>query len=80
MEQSLTPVYPKTEGVHQTLLKKISSQVLAKINQGCLVDWLPEQVMQDHGFPDLIAALSAVHRPHKNENVSASLLVAEVED
>ena len=68
-EQSLTPVYPKTEGVHQTLLKKISDQVLTKINQGELADWLPEQVRQRHQFPDLASALSSVHRPHKNANV-----------
>ena len=71
VEQSLTPVYPKTEGVHQTLLKKISSQVLARINQGHLVDWLPEQVMKENGFPDLAIALLGVHRPHKDENISA---------
>lgn len=70
LEQSLTPVYPKTEGVHQTLLKKISTQVLAKINQGHLIDWLPEQVMKDHRFPDLVTALSNVHRPYKTENVT----------
>lgn len=69
IEQSLTPVYPKTEGVHQTLLKKISDQVLNKINQGFLVDWLPEQVMAKYQFPDLVTALSSVHRPHKHENV-----------
>jgi len=71
IEQSLTPVYAKTEGVHQTLLKKISDQVLAKINQGELVDWLPEQVRRKHQFPDLVCALSSVHRPHKNTNVFA---------
>jgi ATP-dependent DNA helicase RecG len=71
IEQSLTPVYPKTEGIHQSLLKKISDQVLNKINQGELVDWLPEQVRQKHQFPDLVAALSSVHRPHKNTNVFA---------
>jgi ATP-dependent DNA helicase RecG len=71
IEQSLTPVYPKTEGVHQTLLKKISDQVLAKINQGELLDWLPEQVRRKHQFPDLVSALSSVHRPHKNVNVFA---------
>jgi len=69
IEQSLTPIYPKTEGVHQTLLKKISDQVLNKINKGHLVDWLPEQVIEQHQFPDLVMALSSVHRPHKNENV-----------
>ena len=71
IEQSLTPVYAKTEGVHQTLLKKISDQVLTKINQGELVDWLPEQVRQKHQFPDLVSALSSVHRPHKKTNVFA---------
>jgi ATP-dependent DNA helicase RecG len=71
IEQSLTPIYPKTEGLHQSLLKKISDQVLDQINHGQLIDWLPEQVMQQHQFPDLVSALSAVHRPDKNENVFA---------
>ena len=71
IEQSLTPVYPKTEGVHQTLLKKLSDQVLTKISQGQLADWLPEQVMEKYQFPDLMNALLRVHRPYKNENVFA---------
>ena len=71
IEQSLTPVYPKTEGVHQTLLKKISDQVLQKISRGHLIDWLPEQVIRKFAFPHLIDALSAVHRPDKSENVFA---------
>jgi len=74
VEQSLTPVYPKTEGVHQTLLKKISDQVLGKINQGLLVDLLPADIQlmmqKKFAFPDLKAALSGVHRPHKNENIN----------
>jgi ATP-dependent DNA helicase RecG len=71
IEQSLTPIYPKTEGVHQTLLKKISDQVLKAVNQGHLIDWLPEAVMKKHRFPDLVHALSQVHRPDNNENVLA---------
>lgn len=71
IEQSLTPVYPKTEGIHQTLLKKISDQVLDKIRQGLLDDWLPEQVIKQYQFPDLVTALASVHRPHKNANLSA---------
>jgi len=69
--QSLTPIYPKTEGVHQTLLKKISDQVLDQINQGRLIDWLPAQVIKQYRFPDLVTALSAVHRPDKNASVFA---------
>lgn len=69
VEQSLTPVYPKTEGVHQTLLKKISEQVIVKINQGCLIDWLPNSIREKYQFPELAAALVSVHRPCKNEKV-----------
>jgi len=71
IEQSLTPVYPKTEGVHQTLLKKISEQVLEKINAGYLIDWLPEDVRKKYQFPNLVLALSSVHRPDKKENVES---------
>jgi ATP-dependent DNA helicase RecG len=71
VEQSLTPIYPKTEGVHQTLLKKISDQVLLKINQGCLIDWLPQKVREKYQFPELMVALSDVHRPDKKESVAA---------
>ena len=28
VKESLTPVYPKTDGVHQTLLRNIAEQVL----------------------------------------------------
>ena len=69
IEQSLTPIYPKAEGVHQSLLKKISEQVLIKINKGHLYDWLPETVKQKYQFPGLVSALSDVHRPDKNANV-----------
>ncbi len=71
VEQSLTPIYPKTEGVHQTLLKKISDQVLEKINHGQLIDWLPEKIILEYKFPDLITALSEVHRPGKSANITA---------
>ncbi len=71
VQQSLTPVYPKTDGVHQSLLKKLSDQVLSKINQGQLVDWLPDKVMKKYRFPNLADALVSVHRPHKDANVFA---------
>ena len=66
IEQSLTPIYPKTDGIHQSLLKKLSEQVLQKMQQGSLPDWLPAVVTQEYDFPDLAAALSSVHRPSGN--------------
>ncbi|HEB81844.1 MAG TPA: ATP-dependent DNA helicase RecG [Gammaproteobacteria bacterium] len=66
VEQSLTPVYPKTDGVHQSLLKKLSDQVLQKMQQDSLPDWLPPAVMEEYDFPVLASALSSVHRPAGN--------------
>ncbi len=71
IDQALTPIYPKTDGVHQTLLKKISDQVLEKINQGLLIEWVPQSIVQQKKFPDLSSALSSVHRPDKKANVFA---------
>ena len=68
-EQTLTPVYPKTEGVHQTMLKKISDQVIGTIGNDRLTDWMPHQVIEKYGFPDLVTALTDVHRPAKGVDV-----------
>jgi len=70
---TLTPVYPKTEGVHQTLLRKISTQVLEQMNHQCMTDWLPESVRKTCLFPDLCESLRQVHRPHKSSNIHALL-------
>jgi len=71
IEQQLSPIYPKTDGIHQTLLKKLSDQVLLEINTGRLVEWLPEKVLLKYKFPQLAAALFEVHRPAKDANVLA---------
>ena len=75
LEQSLTPVYPKTEGVHQGLLKKLSDQVLQRMRDEGLPDWLPADIARRHGFPDLATALLAVHRPAADADVAALLAV-----
>ena len=46
VEDSLTPVYPTTEGVKQITLRNISEQALAKLDTGILADLLPEGMYQ----------------------------------
>lgn len=67
---TLTPVYPKTEGVHQTLLRNISTQVLVQLKSQVMVDWLPEGIRQKYRFVDLAESLAQVHRPAKDSNIS----------
>jgi len=70
---TLTPVYPKTEGVHQTLLRKLTSQVFALLNQQGMTDWLSSSVCEGYAFPDLKQSLLQVHYPKQNSSIDAML-------
>jgi ATP-dependent DNA helicase RecG len=72
VEETLTPVYPATEGVHQLTLRNLTTQALAYLGeQGSegvagLVDWLPVELVAAHRLTSLPAALRYVHRPPPN--------------
>ena len=63
LKDSLTPVYPKTEGVHQTLLRNLSEQVLTGLDDNIVPEWLPESLRKKKDFPYLLQALKRVHHP-----------------
>ncbi|MFA7632720.1 MAG: ATP-dependent DNA helicase RecG [Thiohalomonadaceae bacterium] len=61
----LTPIYPATEGLQQTTLRKLSEQALQWLQQGrvSLIDYLPAEWLQDRNFLSLQEALTYLHRP-----------------
>lgn len=62
LEAALTPVYPSTEGVHQGILRRLTTSALNWLErQGGLLD-LAADVVPDE-LPDLVSALHYVHRP-----------------
>lgn len=64
IETTLTPVYPLTEGLPQTLLRKAIKQALTLcIQGGAIADWLPDELLQKHRFPSLADALQTLHNP-----------------
>jgi len=63
LAESLTPVYPATEGVQQGRLRRLTELALAECETRGLTDWLPRDVMPDGSLPALVAALQHVHRP-----------------
>jgi ATP-dependent DNA helicase RecG len=63
IEETLTPVYPKSEGIHQTLLRNIAKQAIARLNNESLPDWLPDVCVSNTELPDLLTALQTVHNP-----------------
>ncbi|EAT13059.1 ATP-dependent DNA helicase RecG [Bermanella marisrubri] len=63
-EQTLTPIYPSTEGLAQIRWRQLMSQVVALIKQGVGVeDLLPAELLTSKNMPSLAQALLYLHQP-----------------
>ncbi|WP_018953984.1 ATP-dependent DNA helicase RecG [Thioalkalivibrio sulfidiphilus] len=71
VDDTLTPIYPTTEGLHQLSLRRLTDEALARLDR--LPDWLPPGVLNGAGLPDLETALRTVHRPPPDVPVAALL-------
>ncbi len=72
LEESLTPVYPATEGLKQASLRKLSEQALQSLEHAPLPELLPAGLYPDQ-LP-LCDAIRVIHRPPPE--ISTSLLEA----
>ncbi len=68
VEESLTPVYPTTEGVRQGTLRGLTEEALGMLAKGRLQDLIPEGMYDTQ--MSLIDALTTVHRPQPDVNLS----------
>ena len=73
VEETLTPVYPATEGLTQQRIRGLCEQALKLLaNQDSLQEWLPENIRQQYQLDSLVDAVKLLHRPPPD--VSLSLL------
>jgi len=70
-DESLTPVYPTTEGVQQGRMRMLTGLALAQLTGGGLRDWVAPDVLGMVGLPSLEAALRYVHRPPPDADIPA---------
>ena len=64
VDDTLTPIYPTTEGLSQLTFRKLTEQALKLLENGAaLLDVLPEKILQKLTYPALKDALQFVHRP-----------------
>jgi len=64
VSDSLTPVYPTTDGLQQTRLRRVVEQALARIDRAHFLDeLLPEPVRRSLHLPPLDEAIRLAHRP-----------------
>ncbi|MET1076779.1 MAG: ATP-dependent DNA helicase RecG [Pseudomonas sp.] len=69
VEQTLTPIYPTTEGLTQARLRQLSEQSLARLSPQSLPDWLPEELAREYRLAPLDQALRYLHRPPPDADV-----------
>ena len=63
LPQTMTPIYPATEGRTQGRLRATVDRALASLDTSGVVELLPESLLGRAGLPTLRAALEFVHRP-----------------
>ncbi len=68
LEETLTPIYPGTEGLAQGRLRALIGQAMGELELpasavGGLQDWIPRSVLDPLGLPSLRDALIYMHRP-----------------
>ncbi len=72
-ETRLTPVYPLTEGLNQTTLRKAVKHALSLCNNEpqLLVDWIPEAILKKYHYPSLAEAVQTLHAPDESVSIEA---------
>ncbi|MDZ3994672.1 ATP-dependent DNA helicase RecG [Pseudomonas sp. Teo4] len=63
VEQTLTPIYPSTEGLTQQRLRLLCQQSLGMLGPRSLPDWLPDQLARDYHLAPLDDAIRYLHNP-----------------
>jgi len=63
VSDTLTPVYPMTEGVQQGRLRNLVGQALTMMHKAPPDELLPQSVRDKYGMPSLVEALSYLHEP-----------------
>ncbi len=73
MSDSLTPIYPTTQGVQQGRLRNLTDQVLLAMDEAPPAELLPPSVTEKLGMPSLADAIRYLHRPPPDADVQVML-------
>ncbi|HEV7432457.1 MAG TPA: ATP-dependent DNA helicase RecG, partial [Steroidobacteraceae bacterium] len=63
LSQTLTPIYPSTEGLTQGRLRSLVRRALLATDSDALIDYLPQDLRADMRLPELREALEFLHQP-----------------
>ncbi len=65
MEESLTPIYPTTEGIHQIAWRNLTERALEVLKKSAwgMRELLPAELLDEMALPTLGEAIRILHRP-----------------
>lgn len=70
---TLTPIYPATEGVQQGRLRNLTDQALRRMAEDPPVELLPPGTIDKLGLPTLADAIRYLHRPPPDADIARLL-------
>ena len=70
-DDTLTPVYPATEGLQQGRLRNLTRQALRLVSTGGLEELLPARILGAMKFPGLLEAVTQLHQPPVDTDLQA---------
>ena len=73
INESLTPIYPTTEGVQQGRLRNLTDQALRAMRRSPPDELLPERLRGELDMPSLAEAIAYLHRPPPDADVESML-------
>jgi ATP-dependent DNA helicase RecG len=73
MSESLTPIYPATEGVQQGRLRNLTDQALRLMQRQPPAELLPTNITRKLGMPSLADAIRYLHRPPPDADIELLL-------
>jgi len=69
LEDTLTPIYPMTEGLQQPRLRNLINQAIDRFLPQ-VTDWIPARFTTEAGLPDLETSIRTLHRPPPNADLA----------
>ncbi|MDJ0907593.1 MAG: ATP-dependent DNA helicase RecG [Woeseiaceae bacterium] len=73
INESLTAIYPATEGVQQGRLRNLTDQALKRMRRDPPEELLPEATRDELGMPPLAEAIQYLHRPPPDADTALML-------
>jgi ATP-dependent DNA helicase RecG len=70
LEETLTPIYPLTEGVPQGRMRALITEALRELDTSAVHDWIPPHLIEPLGLPALKDALIYMHRPPRDAELA----------